>query len=607
MIGRRPPDPMHRAGLSLDGLPGVEEIGDWQYHPRLAKWSLRVTLRHNFPPTSDIPSLIRWHFVVDSSYPLGNVSVCPDKHDGIQTTFPHQLLNSPGDEDLPWNNGNLCASTRLRTFGRGALTKEPWHPSQRLKWYVVRSLLWLNAAATGTLTVESDHFELPDFGVASRGGVYVAFQEDAETFADWGTIEVASGLVELIEVEYADDVVLVRQFQDLRGTPLVTPSWPSRLIDVTPEAFVGGWIRLPDVPVLAPYQVPQTWGKLAQVAANQGIDLWGLLRPLATRLRTGRDFALLIGYPIKNRLCDPWSQIQWQAIHVPALAMGNQALAGFRRGREESRWHLDKRTSFGQTSPIEWRQTRNWSPDAITARGRFEPELSTMKVLIVGAGALGSSVAEMLVRGGVQRIGVVDDDILEIGNLVRHTLTLASHRKDKSSQLVKRLNRMTPNVQAVSYAHRFGLDNAGDFEDYDLIIDSTGEDEVLHALDLVDWLTPKRTISISVGLGAKRLYFYTIGSSSFSAQRFEDIAKPLFDADRVAWGEKDLPEEEIGCWSPIFPARYDDITLLASAAVKELTRLMLDDVHSERFVTFEQQWVNGDFTGLIRVEHDCGP
>jgi len=213
----------------------------------------------------------------------------------------------------------------------------------------------------------------------------------------------------------------------------------------------------------------------------------------------------------------------------------------------------------------------------------------------------------MLVRGGVQRLGVVDHDLLEIGNLVRHTLTLVSHRKEKSSQLVKRLNRMTPNVQAVSYPKRFIPDDAEEYESYDLIVDTTGEDEVLHVLGMIEWSTPKRIVSISVNLGATRLYFYSSDSASFSAERFGDVLQPLFEADKAAWGDKELPEEEIGCWSPVFPARYDDLTLLASGAIKELERITSGGRVSEGLVTFEQQLTDGHFSGLTRVEHDLGP
>ena len=81
---------------------------------------------------------------------------------------------------------------------------------------------------------------------------------------------------------------------------------------------------------------------------------------------------------------------------------------------------------------------------------------------------------------------------------------------------------------------------------------------------------------------------------------------PLFKADREAWGNKELPWEGMGCWSPVFPARYDDVTLLATTAVKELAQAVNEDVWGERLVSYEQQFDQEKFTGIVRVEHSVG-
>ena len=49
-------------------------------------------------------------------------------------------------------------------------------------------------------------------------------------------------------------------------------------------------------------------------------------------------------------------------------------------------------------------------------------KLSEAKVLIVGAGGLGSPVATYLAGAGVGRIGIVDDDLVSITNLQRQIL-----------------------------------------------------------------------------------------------------------------------------------------------------------------------------------------
>ena len=55
------------------------------------------------------------------------------------------------------------------------------------------------------------------------------------------------------------------------------------------------------------------------------------------------------------------------------------------------------------------------------------------------------------------------------------------------------------------------------------------------------------------------------------------------------------PREGIGCWHPVFPARSDDVWLLAATGFKIMTRT-LNDTHSQSFKVFEQ---NTDFDGGI--------
>ena len=51
-----------------------------------------------------------------------------------------------------------------------------------------------------------------------------------------------------------------------------------------------------------------------------------------------------------------------------------------------------------------------------------QKKIKQAKVLIVGAGGLGCSVAEFLVRAGIGKIGIIDDDTVNISNIHRQSL-----------------------------------------------------------------------------------------------------------------------------------------------------------------------------------------
>lgn len=62
-----------------------------------------------------------------------------------------------------------------------------------------------------------------------------------------------------------------------------------------------------------------------------------------------------------------------------------------------------------------------------------------------------------------------------------------------------------------------------------------------------------------------------------------------------------MPMKGIGCWHPVFPARIDDIWMLASAGVKWIeASLSRGSTEEIELVVIEQIWENGDFGGLRR-------
>lgn len=83
-------------------------------------------------------------------------------------------------------------------------------------------------------------------------------------------------------------------------------------------------------------------------------------------------------------------------------------------------------------------------------------KLKRAKVLVVGAGGLGSAVLYYLVAAGVGEIHIVDSDKLELNNLNRQILyTTDDIGKYKADVAAERLRRLNPNVKIVTYRRRF--------------------------------------------------------------------------------------------------------------------------------------------------------
>jgi len=104
-----------------------------------------------------------------------------------------------------------------------------------------------------------------------------------------------------------------------------------------------------------------------------------------------------------------------------------------------------------------------------------QQRLLESKVLLLGAGGLGSPAALYLAAAGVGTIGIVDMDVVDASNLQRqilHNLDRIGDRKVDSAK--KTLTAMNPDVDVVTYDVRLGADNILDVIDgYDVIVDGT--------------------------------------------------------------------------------------------------------------------------------------
>jgi adenylyltransferase/sulfurtransferase len=100
---------------------------------------------------------------------------------------------------------------------------------------------------------------------------------------------------------------------------------------------------------------------------------------------------------------------------------------------------------------------------------------ATGAVLIIGAGGLGCPAALAVAAAGVRRIGIVDDDRVDVSNLHRQIL----HRDDtvgtaKVASLAAGLSRRFPEVKVTTHAVRFGAYNAAALlRGYDVVIDGS--------------------------------------------------------------------------------------------------------------------------------------
>jgi sulfur-carrier protein adenylyltransferase/sulfurtransferase len=104
-----------------------------------------------------------------------------------------------------------------------------------------------------------------------------------------------------------------------------------------------------------------------------------------------------------------------------------------------------------------------------------QERLRSARVLIVGAGGLGSPAALYLAAAGVGTIGVIDDDTVEISNLHRQILHgTPDIGRPKAASAADSIRRLNPDVQVKTHQERLSTRNADDvFAAYDLVVDGS--------------------------------------------------------------------------------------------------------------------------------------
>ncbi|WP_198150038.1 ThiF family adenylyltransferase [Castellaniella caeni] len=243
-------------------------------------------------------------------------------------------------------------------------------------------------------------------------------------------------------------------------------------------------VLVADIPISHSF-VPETWPK--------GVD--AVLSVMRARLKPP-DYQLFFGQSLRKRR---------KREHRVALFRNYEGGFGFVLPggppvvvKERNRYRATLPHSNLQPLMVEridpqWTVGRDQVPQ-VSARQQ-------KRVVVFGAGALGSPVVEQLAKAGIGRITLIDSDIMETANLGRHLLGANHVDYGKSAAVARKLNQSYPSCIVEAYGHkaerwlRFNT-----LKDVDVVLDLTGEPDVRWRLNearrkhpcklLIGWMEP---------------------------------------------------------------------------------------------------------------------
>ncbi len=226
--------------------------------------------------------------------------------------------------------------------------------------------------------------------------------------------------------------------------------------------------------------------------------------------------------------------------------------------------------------------------------GQGQQRLKASRVLIVGAGGLGSPLALYLAAAGVGTLGVVDDDTVSLSNLQRQIAHDGAHlgrlKVDSIKDAVARIN---PHVSVERHPERITAKNAlGLIAGYDLVLDGS------------DNFATRYLVSDACYLARRTLVFGAVGPFDGYVSTFKphmkDAAGQPYPTYRCIFPEAPPPGSVANCAEVgVLGAVVGVIgTLQATEALKELLgigttmagRLLIWDALDARFQEVKIAW-----------------
>jgi adenylyltransferase/sulfurtransferase len=129
-----------------------------------------------------------------------------------------------------------------------------------------------------------------------------------------------------------------------------------------------------------------------------------------------------------------------------------------------------------------------------------QEKLLQSRVLIVGAGGLGSPVLMYLAAAGVGTLGIVDDDKVDMSNLQRqiaHTTDRIGELKVKSA--LETASGINPEVRVIPHAMRLNAANARALiDDYDIVVDGSDNFATRYLINDAGYLARKTVVAAAL-------------------------------------------------------------------------------------------------------------
>lgn len=527
----------------------------------LSRLTIAVDVPH--PNTEGLPSSIELECLIGHPYPFGEIEFTP-KGDEVRG-FPHQAADG----------GKLCLPSAQDA---------PWDESRLLK-HVQWTKEWLTDAANGQLLKLGDPYELPDFrhrkfpDPTLEHVPPIVFDESATSFPCWDGRVGQSGEVSFVSSKCTNVIAavdwLAADKSIIRRVPFSSAFlWGG-------ERFTGQWALLPALTSVR-VRPPRTYEELTSLFRVSHIDLEKVLRRAWALGRSRLHYGVvLLGCPIPTVVGGPPTEVHWQPLLLPNMDATRQKYKGRGKRDEGLLWRVAHDTMFAPSKLVIYGHATNVAVQRQYARGPAPSFASREAIAVVGAGAIGSLLAETFARAGVSPLSIVDDDRVEFGNLCRHTLDGSHVGQNKAVALAARLSSANPFSVVEAYTEGVPFSpNAADalcraLTGATTLVDCSTDHGAFLWLSTFARQNGKRLASLFINRDATLLTLVLSGRNIKAKNVFTLLNRAIVNGSTsidpaIYLGTADVAAPLLpgpGCWHPTFPGRNNHIAMLVAAAV----------------------------------------
>lgn len=345
--------------------------------------------------------------------------------------------------------------------------------------------------------------------------------------------------------------------------------WSESFKKLLKERYTGIWILLDKHPVIQGRQAILSWQQLLRIISpEQSKFIYDERLRVSTSSGIKGGFYLAVGYNIPSDLD---SEIHWENIFVSLSDFP------FTPVKEQGQYFPE---DLGY--PVNWSYTSNASFERVFGRGQLPSSLCNSNILVIGAGAIGSNLIDLLVRGGIRNLEIYDGDTVEPGNISRGRFSFIETGRPKVESVYYQSIVLNPylslKVNLALKAIRKENSQYPSIKEklctYDYIFDCSTDKYLSIMLD--EMQLPGKVINLSISNEANQMAVITgFGNIHTTKSNFYD---------RIGSGQQVEPFFVAqGCWHPTFKASMADISLLTSYALSIISLQIRNDLDIKSF------------------------